>query len=113
MGLIIPNTRPVSAPAIIRGNDHWTPRRMSKEFESAGRKEGQLAGTHIGDLVAARRVITLSPEAARKFGHPAGKSMAERNDYVIKRSVPFARAWCDATGQFHPGCIVFFPKELA
>ena len=101
------------APAIIRPGSAWTNRAMLKTVESAGRKSGQLAGTHLDNLIQNRRVITLSPEAARKFGHPRGKSMAEREQYVIKKSMPVARAWCDASGQFHPGCIVFFPKELA
>lgn len=103
----------VAAPAIIRASKYWTPKLIAKQYESAGRKEGQLMGTHMDNLVQTRRVITLSPEAATKFGHPRGRSMAEKNGYVCKKSMPFARAWCDATGQFHPGCIVFFPKELA
>jgi hypothetical protein len=112
MNLILPNAKP-AAPAIIKGAKHWTPKVMARQSESGGRKEGQTIGTRIDDLVQTRRVITLAPDQAMKFAHPKGRSMAERNGYVCKRSMPFARAWCDATGQFHPGCIVFFPKELA
>jgi hypothetical protein len=101
------------APAIIRPSSHWTPQVMAKQTEFTGRKEGQTQGTHLDNLVQLRRVICLSPEAAKKFGHPKGRSLAEKHGYVIKRSVPVARSWCDATGEFHPGCIVFFPKELA
>lgn len=113
MSLILPHARPVSAPAIIKGSKHWTPKLVAKTYESSGRKQGQTIGTRLDDLVQTRRIITLTPDAARKFGHPRGRSMAERNGYVCKKSMPFARAWCDATGEFHPGCIVFFPKELA
>jgi len=113
MSLILPNGKPISAPNVIKGANHWTPRLMARESESAGRKEGQTAGTHLDNLVQTRRILTLSPDVAKKFATPAGKSMAERNNYVIKRSMPFARAWCDVTGQFHPGCIVFYPKEFA
>lgn len=105
--------KPAKAPAIVRASSAWTPRLIAKQTESAGRKQGQLAGTHLDNLVEARRIITLTPEAARKFGHPRGRSHAERVGYVIKKSIPVARAWCDATGVFHPGCIVFFPRELA
>jgi hypothetical protein len=101
------------APAIIRASKYWTPQVMAQQTEFTGRKEGQTQGTHLDNLVQLRRVICLSPEAAKKFGHPKGRSMAEKHGYVIKRSVPVARSWCDATGEFHPGCIVFFPKELA
>ena len=101
------------APSIIRASKYWTPKRMAKQAESSGRKTAQLTGTHIDNLIQLRRVLTLSPEAARKFGHPRGRSQAERAGYVIKKSIPVARSWCDASGEFHPGCIVFFPKELA
>lgn len=101
------------APAIIKADKWVNPRLYIKTMESAGRKQGQTVGTHLDNLVQTRRVITLSPDAARKFSLPKGKSMAEKHGYVLKRSLTFARAWCDATGDFHPGCIIFFPKELA
>jgi hypothetical protein len=103
----------VAAPAIIKPKSHWTPARFAASLESSGRKSGRTVGSHIDDLVQSRRVITLTPEEAKKFAYPRGSSMAERNGYVMRKSMPFARAWCDASGQFHPGCIVFFPRELA
>jgi hypothetical protein len=112
VNLVLPNAKPVSAPAIVRASSYWSPRRMVKEFLSPDRKAGQTMGTHIDNLVQCRRVITLSPEEARKFTQPRGRSIAERNNYAMKRSMPVAQAWCDATGQYHPGCLVFFPKEL-
>lgn len=102
-----------SAPAIVHASKWTNLRHLVKTVESSGRKEGQTAGTHLDNLVQTRRVITLSPNAARKFSLPKGRSMAEKHGYVLKRSLTFARAWCDATGDFHPGCIIFFPKELA
>lgn len=103
----------VKAPGILKGKAFWTPSRYAQVIESAGKRSGSLSGSHIDDLVQARRVITLTPDEAKKFAYPRGSSMAERNDYVIRRSMPFARAWCDASGQYHPGCIVFFPRELS
>jgi hypothetical protein len=103
----------IAAPAIVRASKYWTPRLMAKEAEAKGRKSGQTTGTHIDNLVQCRKVITLSPSEAKKFSFPRGRSLAEKHNYVIKRSMPVARAWCDAGGQFHPACIVFFPKEFA
>lgn len=105
--------RRFAAPAIVRASSYWTPKRMAKEASSKGKKSGQTAGTWVDSLAACRRVICLSPEEARKFALPKGRSMAERHGYVAKRSMPFARSWCDATNTFHPNCMVFFPKELA
>lgn len=100
------------APTIIKGAAYWTPRVMAKNAVAPGRKEGQTAGTHLDNLIANRRLLTLSPAATRKFTTPKGKSLCERSGYVLKRSMPLARAWCDATGNYHPECFVFFPKEL-
>lgn len=101
------------APSIVRASAYWTPRVIAKQSVATGRKSGQTAGTHIDNLIEARRVLTLSPAAAKKFTTPRGKSQCERNNYCMKRSMPIARAWCDVTGDFHPGCLMFFPKELA
>lgn len=109
----IPIFEAPKAPAIIRASKYWTPRLMAKEALAAGRKAGQTQGTHLDNLIECRRVLTLSPAAARKFTTPRGKSLCERKNYCMKRSMPIARAWCDATGDFHPGCLMFFPKELA
>jgi len=106
-------TQRIAAPAIVRASKYWTPRLMAKQTEYAGRKSGQTVGTHLDNLIQCRRMICLSPGEARKFSQPRGKSLAEKHNYVIKRSMPVARSWCDATREFHPGCIVFFPKELA
>lgn len=101
------------APAIVRANAYWTPRVMAHQAIAPGRKAGQTQGTHLDNLIQCRRMLTLSPAAAKKFVSPRGKSMCERNNYCVKPSMRIARAWCDATGDFHPGCLVFFPKELA
>ena len=102
-----------AAPAIIRASKYWTPRMMAKESEHSGRKSKQTAGSYLDDLVQTRRVICLSVPEARKFSFPKGRSLAEKYGYVIKKSIPIARSWCDATREFNPDCIVFFPKELA
>lgn len=94
-----------SAPAIIRAASAWTPRAMAKTFEFK-RKAVQLNGSFLDDLVQNRKVITLSPDVARKFS-------AKKAGYVVKKSMPIAQSVCDVTKQFHPACFVFFPKELA
>lgn len=101
------------APAIVRAGAYWTPRLIAKNAVAAGRKEGQTAGTHLDNLIESRRVLALSPAAAKKFTTPRGKSMCERVGYVMKRSMPIAQSWCDVSGDFHPGCLMFFPKEIA
>lgn len=106
------HSQTVAKPAIIRASKYWTPRLMAKESVFKGRKQGQTAGTHIDNLIQLRRVITLAPDAAKKFMFPRGRSLAEKHNYCIKKSMPVARAWCDASNNFHPACIVLFPREL-
>lgn len=100
-----PKRPPLSAPAIIRAASAWTPRAMAKVFEFR-RKPKQLNGSFLDDLVENRKLITLAPDVARKFNH-------RKAGYIVKKSMPVAQSICDATKQFHPACIVFFPRELA
>lgn len=101
----MPAVQAFAAPSIIKGAKYWTPRAMAKVFEFR-RKPKQLNGSFLDDLVENRKVITLSPDVARKFN-------AKKAGYVIKKSMPIAQSQCDVTKQFHPACIVFFPRELA
>ena len=100
--------RKIAAPAIIHASKYWTPKRMAEQSVFAGRKSKNTVGTHIDNLVANRKLVMLSPSEARKF-----KPLAKRHRYVLRRSMPIARGLCDASGEFHAGCIVFFPEEIA
>lgn len=64
----------------------------------------KTAGSHIADLVALKKAVLLSPDAARKFN-------AERVDYVRHPTAPIARGLCDATGVFCERGILFVPRE--
>jgi hypothetical protein len=82
----------------------WTPRRMLGIFADKGRKAGQTSGSHVADLAALGKVISLGIDCcARKFSPRA-------NGYVTRPSLPLARGWCDGCHEYRPVNRLFFKQ---
>ena len=65
---------------------------LADAFEDSGRRRGQLAGTHIDNLAAARKAIWLCDDCLPKFN-------AQAYGYIYKllgiNRLPFVRGRCD------------------
>ena len=69
-----------------------------------------LAGSHIADLMALDKAITLCPEHARKFragGHE------KQNGYAVYPTIPRCRGECDACRQQFGDCLIFVKRSYA
>jgi hypothetical protein len=78
-------------------------------FGWRGRKTA-LAGSHISDLMALGKAITLCPDHAKKFragGHE------KRNGYASYPTIPKCRCECDACKQRTADGVIFIKQSYA
>lgn len=99
--------RKFAAPAIIRASKYWTPRAIAKDLEEKAPKR-RVVAHQLEGLIENRKIVMLEASQARRF-----KQVLKRNRYTIRKSMPVVQGKCDATGQYCPSCILFFPEEIA
>ena len=77
--------------------------------EYQGRKVGSIAGSHIADLVALQKAITLCFACAHKFGSEAE---IRRKGYYKDRRFGWVQGKCDDCRQFFPRAMFFIPERF-
>jgi hypothetical protein len=84
----------------------WTKQSFLADQEAGGKPRGRLAGGHIYDLAAAKKVITLCPDCTHKF-NPAKVGFRKEKEF------PYCTATCDGCSvKNEPKCSAYFHEEL-
>jgi len=74
--------------------------------EYQGRKVGSVAGSHIADLVALEKAITLCFSCAHRFGNWQAKG------YYKDARFGYIQGKCDDCRQFYPRALFFIPERF-
>jgi hypothetical protein len=91
------------APAIITSEKMRTPGDRAMAGVHAGRKMGMTSGSHVADLAAVQKAITLCIGGCdRKFN-------AKGVGYITKPNIPQCFAQCDGCRQHRMPCRLFVP----
>ena len=84
----------------------WTKQSLLADQEVGGRPKGRLAGGHIYDLAAQKKVITLCDgECTRNF-NPAKVGLRKEKEF------PYVRATCDGCSARDQQCAMYIFDEL-
>lgn len=93
-------------PPVILVKKNWTVKSLLADQEVGGRPKGRLAGGHVYDLAAQKKVITLCDgECTRKF-NPAKVGFRKEKEY------PYVMATCDGCSAKNQKCAMYIFSEL-
>lgn len=92
--------------AVLKGPQHWTPRRRLEAGAAQGRRPGRLPGGHVMDLAELFKAIILCPDCVGKFP-------AARCGYVQKRNLPVVRGRCDGCSGYTPQGTLLVHHQMA
>lgn len=84
---------------------NWTKQSLLADQEVGGKPRGRLAGGHVYDLAAAKKVITLCPLCTHKF-NPAKVGFRKEKEF------PYCTATCDGCSTKNdPKCSMYIFEE--
>jgi len=84
----------------------WTPKTLLADQEVGGKPRGITAGSHVYDLAANKKVITLCPNCTHKF-NPAKVGFRKEKEF------PYCMATCDGCSvKNDPKCSMYIFEEL-
>ena len=83
----------------------WTRQQVLDAHEAGGRPKGRLAGGHVYDLSAQKKIITLCSDCTHKF-NPAKVGFRKEKEF------PFVDATCDGCSAKQQKCSMYIFDEL-
>ncbi|MEQ1844124.1 MAG: hypothetical protein ABL983_00935 [Nitrospira sp.] len=83
----------------------WTRQQVLDAHEVGGRPKGRLAGGHVYDLAAQKKIITLCSDCTHKF-NPAKVGFRKEKEF------PFVDATCDGCSAKQQKCSMYIFDEL-